>query len=567
MLSRAQYFIIYIRSRYIYPYFARSRKGINDFRAVAGKMKRRFALLCSTLILALSLGALLCACNGRKGDDLTLTTGNRPDYGSLLSDDEASAVNSALADGATEEQKKSAVMALLNVANRSRLDTHTSLMLQSSDAGISMGDVIMHGFNLKSGDKWYYQLAVEASSTIAAFDLIIGDIAGLLKIAYTKGDGNFYYTVVNGSAPECDCTVKTFPYATFVVTKEPTLYTEEQFKTELHYLNGMHEINNMKFVEEIIADGASIVYDTQNRCYKVEFSIDTEADPDLLAEWFALPKEDMAVGGQTLERYKSYRAELEVWDNGYAKSFKSWSDREAGMGSGKPIDGFEYIWNENEILTLLKEDESIDDEMHKMMHSIDDYIEYYSEPELTAERLSGLKIAGIVIGSVLGGAVVAIIIAVIVVETLLKQGKLPKLQAKREAKKQKRLQKKANKAQASGKTAVDESELSEDIAPEEVREGGDVADNDVENSDEPTVDVADNEGGTVDDKDEIVGDGENSVNPDGIAGGEDVNAVEPEAEDDVADVDGEIADSPEDEIHAESANEADVEISDDQSQD
>lgn len=405
-------------------------------------MKKKIVLVSFMLILCFTLGFGLCACNGRQGDDLTLETGSRPNYNSLFSSDETAAINSALLDSATEEQKKSAVMALYSAANRSRLTTDTSLMLQSSDAGISLGDVIMHGFNLKKGNKWYYQLACEASSSIAGLDIVMREMAGLLKVAYTKGDGDFYYTVINGSAPQCDCDIETFPYATFVVTKSPTKFSEADFKKELHYLNGMHEINNMKFCEDIIADGAEITYNAEEKFYKIKFSVDMDSDSALLAEWFALPKEDMAVGGQTLEKYEYYEAEFEVWDNGYAKSFKSRSKRDAGLGSGAPIDGFEYIWNENEIMALLKEDAGIDEELHNMMHSVEDYIEYYSEPELVAERLSGLKIAGIVIGSVLGAALLGTVIAVITVETLLKKGKLPKLAEKRRIKKEKKAQKK-----------------------------------------------------------------------------------------------------------------------------
>lgn len=435
-------------------------------------MKKRIVLVIFMLILCLALGVGLCACNGRQGDDLTLETGSRPNYNSLFSADETEAINSALLNTATEEQKKSAVMALYSVANRSRLTTDTSLMLQSSDAGISLGDVIMHGFNLKKGDKWYYQLACEASSSNAGLNIVLENMAGLLKIAYTKGDGNFYYTVINGAAPKCECDIDTFPYATFVVTKSPTKYSEADFKTELHYLNGMHEINNMKFCAEIIADGAEITYNAEERFYKVTFSVDMNSDSALLEEWFALPKEDMAVGGQNLKKYEYYEAELEVWDNGYAKSFKSRSKRDAGLGSGAPTDGFEYIWNENEIMALLKEDAGIDEELHNMMHSIDDYIKYYSDPELTAERLSGLKIAGIVIGSVLGAALLATLIAVITVETLLKQGKLPKLAEKRRIKKEKKARKKLAKQ---NKGNVEEAGSQERPEQNEQAEGADIS--------------------------------------------------------------------------------------------
>lgn len=425
-------------------------------------MKRRVALVVSAFIITVFCIAGLCACNVRKGDSITLEKGSRPDFSSIIEKQDLDIIKAALSDASTEQQKKAAVMALYDIANYSRQNTALSLMLQSSDAGISMGDVIMHGFNLKSGDKWYYQLAAQASSD-SILGPIIENIAGLLKIAYTSGDGNYHYTVIKGAEPECDCTVTTFPYATFKVTGKPQILDGEQFKKELHYLNSMHEINNMKFCAEIIADGAKITHNQKDGFYRVEFSVDMNADAELINEWFALPKEDMAVGGQTLKSYKYYNAVLEVWDNGYVKAFESEADRDAGLGSGAPIDKFEYIWNENEIMSLLKENEGIDREVHHMMSSIEDYIDYFSNPEFVNAQLSSLKIAGIVIGCILIALILSLIITRIVIENKLKQGKLPKLAAKREEKKRRRLERKSKR-----NTDNDDSKISEcDIGVEE----------------------------------------------------------------------------------------------------
>lgn len=395
------------------------------------------------IVIASVMLLWLCACNKGDRNDITLKKGTRPDYPTLFDNDDLALVGAAIGGTADEEQKKAAVMALFDAANYSRQNTPLSLMLQNSDAGIQYGDVIMHGFNLKNGNNWYYQLATQVTSDSAFMETLMNEIAGLLKVAYTTGNGEYYYTVIKGSTPNCNCKIETFPYATFDMTQKPTLYNEQDFKTELHYLDSMHEINNMKFRAEIIADGSAITYNAEEHFYTVEFSVDMNADEQMLAEWFALPKEDMAVGGQNLKYYKYYNAVLEVWDNGYAKSFRSHSSREAGMGSGNPVDEFEYLWNENEILALLKEDESI--QLHNMLYTVDDYIEYYSNPELVAAKLSTLKIVGIAVGSVVGVLIISIVIAVIVVETLLKQGKLPKLARKRRLKKQKKLSKKCKK--------------------------------------------------------------------------------------------------------------------------
>lgn len=377
-----------------------------------------------------------------------LAKGSYPDsLEKLFKSSDLERINAALSDSATEEQKKEAVMTLWNVANQSRINTPVSLMLQESDAGIDMGSVIMHAFNLRYGNKWFYQLATQVETGNAFLNEIMSAFAGYLKVGYATGDGNFYYFGQLGPQFKCDCSIETFPYATYSIpvdendTNKPFSkpMTEQELKQELHYLNSMHEINNMSFTKEIIADGATIQYDPNEKLYRVEFSVNMEADEQLLAEWFALPKEDMAVGGQTLEKYNSYTAVLEVWDNGYAKSFESHSDRDAGMGSGKPVDRFEYLWNKREILEVLQQDERIDDIDKLGLLTIEDYVDYYSNPLFVGKELGVLEIFGITAGCL----AFVIIVIVVTVEVLVKKGKLPKLAERRARKKAARADKKS----------------------------------------------------------------------------------------------------------------------------
>ena len=93
-------------------------------------------------------------------------------------------------------------------------------------------------------------------------------------------------------------------------------------------------------------------------------------------------------------------------------------------------------------MSLLKENEGIDREVHLMMSSIEDYIDYFSNPEFVNAQLSSLKIAGIVIGCILIALILSLIITRIVIENKLKQGKLPKIAAKRDEKKLRRLERK-----------------------------------------------------------------------------------------------------------------------------
>ena len=116
--------------------------------------------------------------------------------------------------------------------------------------------------------------------------------------------------------------------------------TLDEFNTKLNVLRSIHEINNMDFCAEIIADNATIKL--ENGLYTVDFEIDMDSDTALLEKWFAKPQEDMKEGGQSINKYNSYTATLQAWDNGYAKYFESHADRDAGTASGKPVDGGRY---------------------------------------------------------------------------------------------------------------------------------------------------------------------------------------------------------------------------------
>lgn len=418
-------------------------------------MKKR--IIESVLIVALIATCLLAfaACDkDETPTEFEMPMGSRPNKESLISSDVQAIIDKGIVESAKDDDDetkdqdaiKTAVMALYNTANRSRIDTPISLVVQESDAGISMGTVIMRAVNVRYGDKWYYQLAASAKTDNALLKTILDATASFVKIAYSDGNGNYYYFNDMGAKYKSDCNVNTFPYASFVIPDDVTLFdkalTKDEFNKAIHVLSGsIHEINNMDFCAEIIADNAKIKI--ENGYYTVDFSVDMTSDAQLLEKWFAQAKLDMAAGKmpQTLESYNYYTATLEMWDNGYAKYFESHSDRNAGMGSGAPVDKYSYIWDEDVITNTVKQDVAIKDTETMLIRSIEDYIEFKQNPELVARRLTSLEITGIVLG-----CLVAVVIAIVVtIEVLVKKGKLPKLAAKREKAKQKRLEKKAAK--------------------------------------------------------------------------------------------------------------------------
>ena len=409
-------------------------------------MRKKVFVLALVIVIVLSCVLMFTACNN--GSDskspLDVEDGTRPDYASLFTADDIALINRAMAEDASDEDKQQAVITMYNAANKSRKETPLSLMIQNSDVGIqptSLGVATMHAFNLRQGDSWYYQLVTEIDSLV---DFAMSSFAGILKVGYTLGDGDYYYTLYIGDKAEMSCSIDTFPYSSFKLVSEVKPYTEEQFKEELHYLDSMHEINNMAFCAEIIDPySVEIEYNSEDGFYTVDFEIDMLADDELLEAWFDMPNKDMQVSGNSIQYYKSYTATLQVWDNGYAKYFISHADRVAdGMASGTPVDEFKYFWNEDEIMALLEQDASVTLDVEEGEATPLDYIMYYSGKEtVKGKLLSDWQIIVIVVACV----VAAVIITVIVIEVLVRTGKLPKLAARRAAKKEKRIAKRAAK--------------------------------------------------------------------------------------------------------------------------
>lgn len=447
------------------------------------------SIIASVLVIMLIATCLFAfaACNDKveESAEFEMPVGDRPDKASLISAEDQAIIDKGLAESAKDDDDeskdqdaiKAAVMALYTTANKSRIETPISLVVQESDAGISMGTVLMHAINIRNGEKWYYQLATEVQSSSSLINTIMNYAAGFLKVAYSDGEGNFYF--YNGMGPqyECNCTVATFPYATFVIPEGEKVFdepmTRDEFNLKLNVLSdSIHEINNMDFCAEIIADNATITY--ENGIYTVDFAVDTAPNDELVKNWYRKPQQDMQAGGQKIEKYNSYVAKLEMWDNGYAKYFESHADRKAGMASGKPVDKYSYIWDEQRILNLAKQDQAISFSDEKSILSIDDYIAFKLEMKIVEKKLGSLEIAGIVIG-----CVVAVVIAIVVtIEVLVKKGKLPKIAARREKAKQKRLEKKAAK-QAKGVEAADNAHEEESGDNADEGESGDNADIDL----------------------------------------------------------------------------------------
>lgn len=425
------------------------------------KKKILVGIICATMVLTCALTLVACNSDVNTESDFVMPQGSRPDYDSLFSVEDKALLDKAVGGEATEDEVKQAVMVLYNTANKSRIETPLSLVVQESNAGISLANVVMHAYNLRNGDSWYYQLATsvapaqdsEAAKLLAS---IAAGFAGYVKVAYTLGDGDYWFFSGKGVEYSCDCSLATFPYAIIEIQEKDnafeTPYTLDEFNNKVHVLsNSIHEICNVDFSADILADGATITY--QDGYYKVTFSVDCDNSG---SDWYRKAQEDMKEGDNSINYYKYYNATLEVWDNGYAKYFHSESDRDAGMASGAPVDDFAYIWGKDEILDIVSTDVNLGENAD--IAEVDDYLTFARTHEfVNTARLDTLEIIGIVAGCI----AFVVIVIVVVIEVLVKAGKLPKLAQKRADKKAKRLAKKNDniaKEESIAEDVVDESD-------------------------------------------------------------------------------------------------------------
>lgn len=372
---------------------------------------------------------------------------------SLLDSEDMDVIANALDDSLSESEKetaiKEAVAILYESANNSRINNEgVSLMVQRSLGGSEQGRVYMNGFTLQNGKDWYYQLPAQAAEgDVAGFELIaklMAPIAGNLQIAYTMGDDSYEYFYIMGSSTKIDCSINTFPYSTYVIPEgnEPTAYDSfEAFQSDRNCRYSQLELNNIGVLEckELMTN---CTIEHKDGYYIVTFEMDcANATDEQLAEFQKYSKLDLDIGTFPIDNtIKNWRAELEVWDNGYAKAFRSyevWDMVVTVIGAKFPVastpsNEFVYVWNSDEILSIVAQDSEANDVINANLFANDETkiqrcIEHYVSKanNETVVVFDFLRLILIIAGCLVG----AIIIVSIVLAILFKKGKLPKLVA------------------------------------------------------------------------------------------------------------------------------------------
>ncbi len=429
--------------------------------------KRDVLTFCCALVFVLLLCTTLFACD-KKGDvtqkhALNLEEGSYP--GALPANyqgEELDAVAQGLKNSASAEDVRKAVLAMYNVANRSRKSADLSLMIQHTNAGD--GFMLFQGFELKSGNAWYYQLPTQSPYPI------LESTISYTTLAYTLDSETFYFAHLDSSSHPVCKDQNVFPYGTFIRNNNPDAYNFDEYKEHRFFLDDQLELCNMKFSLEMVDETSEIAYDADNHVYKVKLVTNCTLDDDTMREWYEQAFKEGNTYAPfnakcTTRHYYYWNAEFEVWENGYVKSLsysEKW-DSDNSLVNSDAVSKFEFFYDEDEIMAIVKQDArytSLDEEKQAEFVSPLSFIEFYSNAPISKQIvLLDWHIILIVLGSV----IIAIVAVVVGVEVAVKNGRLPKLAAKREAAKQKRLAKKqAKKGIQPQEEQTEESETQEE---------------------------------------------------------------------------------------------------------
>ena len=407
-------------------------------------MSKKIAVCILTFIVATLMAFSLVACDKKVEKHNTVAEGAYPSaLASNISGEELVIIGLGLQEGATPEQVREAVFVMYNVANRSRKTADLSLMIQHTVSGSGVSAMTFNGFEIKSGNAWYYQLPREAGM----------DFLCNAQVAYTHDSETFYYAKIDDSCQAKCSGIDVFPYAEFLLTEKPKAYDFDGFREHRFFLDDQLELCNMALTLDLVDETSEIDYDAENHVYTVRLVVDCDgASEEELKAWAAQAQAE-ANSEMVVERhYQYWNATIKIWDNGYVKSLdyeEYWTGKIAGTFDldGPAESHFNFFYIEDEILAFLEQDPryaKLSEEEREAILTPLDYIEFYSGAEIDAKPLKSWETALIVIGCVL----FAVIVTVVGVEVAVKKGRLPKLAAKREAQKQKRLAKIEAKRQA-----------------------------------------------------------------------------------------------------------------------
>lgn len=351
-------------------------------------MKRSFTVISVIIIMAIiTVFTMGCHKDPYIPDALDVEAGSMPDSACAIIGDELALINAGLDEDATEAEVKTAVLALFNAADR--VQREANLVFTISDGGGyaksgAEGYMTVRGFYFRNGNSYYSQSAGEVTDAnvgpIAA-TTIARNMLDQLSRTYTADMQTFYREKAEegkyANKPDVSA-YDHFPYVTadFARCTSET-FNHEEWIEEARILNNVGELSNFDFNVNAIKD-AEISHNTDEHFYQLKFSLDTSNKDDAYVDVVNFAREGLreASNSDDLD-YVVYDVIMEVWDNGYIRSFSSVENWEATLNILGGIHGVSdssnvtvYYWDWEEIEEVIDDCEDYDD-----MESPEDFLE------------------------------------------------------------------------------------------------------------------------------------------------------------------------------------------------
>ncbi|NCA66933.1 MAG: hypothetical protein EOM87_02595 [Clostridia bacterium] len=343
---------------------------------------KKFLIVISVILLFALTATMAVGCKQPTPvEPLDIEAGSRPDFANGITASELVVINAGLASNATDAQRKAAVLCLFYAADRIQLAADTLFKI-SDGSGYAKsgaeGNMTVRGFYFRSGSSFYSQTAGQITSAnvgslIPNATNVARNMLDQLGRTYTPDMETFYRQKAEdgkGANKPNVAAYDHFPYVSADYSKcKAEEFTLEQWRTKDRILNTVGELSNFAFNVNAIKD-AEISLNEEEHFYRIEFALDTGnkgTDYDDVVN-FAREGLREASTSDNLD-YVIYNVTLEIWDNGYIRTFSSVENWEATLKIyGLKLDGVSdssnttsYYWDWEEIKDVIDDYEAYDE--------------------------------------------------------------------------------------------------------------------------------------------------------------------------------------------------------------
>ncbi len=345
---------------------------------------KKFLIVISVILILAMVSVFAAGCKKKDPyipEALDIEAGSRPDLASGITANELIVINAGLAVNATEAQKKAAVLTLFNAADR--VQRAASIIMNISDGGGyaktgAEGYMTVRGFYFRSGNTYYSQTAGEVTSAnvgtlIPNATNVARNMLDQLGRTYSPDLETFHRAKAKDGKAAKKPNVSAYENFPYVSADFSGCSNEEfdldEWKVESRILNNVGELSNFNFNVNAIKD-AVVSYNDDDKFYRIDFALDTsnkDAAYDSVVNYARAGLREASTS-EDLD-YVKYVVSMEIWDNGYVRSFTTEENWVATLKVvGLPISGMSdsknttvYYWKWEEIKEIVEEFDAYED--------------------------------------------------------------------------------------------------------------------------------------------------------------------------------------------------------------